>query len=192
MSVEVMSGGGSANLQSKSILPSSLPYTASPDSGYDGFSSLTVQKPSLLLPENIRSGVSLFGVDGAAETLKFAQSSSTLHYKIDDEIWAAIPKSNGVAIEKIYGISVAYSSGDASILTYLTASTSSSNGFAINPEDNKKKTFATSLWCTFGTTQQLQSIIYFARLGSEVIFTVYTGTSARLNGSGNTISVVYS
>lgn len=64
MSVEVMSGGGSANLQSKSILPSSLPYTASPDNGYDGFSTLTVQKPPLLLPENIKSGVSLFGVDG--------------------------------------------------------------------------------------------------------------------------------
>lgn len=63
MSVEVM-GGGSANLQSKSIIPPSLPYTANPDSGYDGFSSLTMQKPSTLIASNIKSGVSIFGVSG--------------------------------------------------------------------------------------------------------------------------------
>lgn len=67
MSVEVMSGGGSANLLSTSILPSSLPYTASPYGGYDGFSSLTVRKPSSLIPDNIKSGISLFGVTGTAE-----------------------------------------------------------------------------------------------------------------------------
>nr|DAM92046.1 MAG TPA: hypothetical protein [Caudoviricetes sp.] len=67
MSVEVMGGGGSANLQSKSILPPSLPYTANPDSGYDGFSALTVQKPSALIASNIKSGVSIFGVSGTYE-----------------------------------------------------------------------------------------------------------------------------
>lgn len=83
MSVEVMGGGGSANLQSKSILPASLPYTANPDSGYDGFSSLTVQKPSLLLPENIRSGVSLFGVSGS--------------YTADDVLCVKATRSYGTA-----------------------------------------------------------------------------------------------
>lgn len=68
MSVEVMSGGGSANLQSKSVLPSSLPYTARPDSGYDGFSSFTVQKDSNLIPENVVSGKTIYGVAGTART----------------------------------------------------------------------------------------------------------------------------
>lgn len=68
MSVEVMGGGGSANLQSKSILPSLLPYTQTPDPGYDGLSSVEVRKPSTLIASNIKSGVSIFGVQGSAET----------------------------------------------------------------------------------------------------------------------------
>ena len=69
MSVEVMGGGGSANLQSKSILPSLLPYTQTPDPGYDGLSSVEVLKPSTLIASNIKKGVSIFNVTGTALTL---------------------------------------------------------------------------------------------------------------------------
>ena len=54
-------------LQSKNILPGSLPYTFSPDANYDGLGSAVVQKPSALIASNIRSGVSLFGVSGTYE-----------------------------------------------------------------------------------------------------------------------------
>ena len=68
MSVEVMSGGGGANLQSKLVTPAFLPCALKPDSGYDGFSSLTVGRPSTLIESNIKSGVDIFGVTGTART----------------------------------------------------------------------------------------------------------------------------
>lgn len=109
MSVEVMSGGGSANLQSKSILPASLPYTANPDSGYDGFSTLTVQKPSALLAANIKSGISLFGVSGtyegdsAVSVKQIVESQPTSSSQ--DSLTVPVPTSS----KKINGISFYFS-----------------------------------------------------------------------------------
>lgn len=53
-------------LQSKSLLPSSLPYTFSPDATYVGLKNAVVQKDPNLISDNIIAGKSIFGVSGEA------------------------------------------------------------------------------------------------------------------------------
>ena len=60
---------GAVSLQSKTVSPSSLPSTITQDSGYTGLSSVTIQKPFNLIPDNIAVGESIFGVTGTAKTV---------------------------------------------------------------------------------------------------------------------------
>lgn len=51
-------------LQEKTVTPETLPTVIGADEGYDGLSQVTVNPDSQLIPTNIRSGKTIFGVQG--------------------------------------------------------------------------------------------------------------------------------
>lgn len=55
----------SPTLQEKTVTPETLPTVIGADEGYDGLSQVTVNPDAQLKAENIRSGKSIFGVEGA-------------------------------------------------------------------------------------------------------------------------------
>ena len=56
-----------ANFQSRSVTPTSFPYTVYPQDPYNALSSVTVNKDSNLVSGNIKNGVTIFGVRGNYE-----------------------------------------------------------------------------------------------------------------------------
>ena len=54
-------------LQEKHITPSKEPQEIISDSGYNGLSKVKVEGSDSLLPENIKKGENIFGVEGVAE-----------------------------------------------------------------------------------------------------------------------------
>ena len=54
----------SPNLQSKIVTPTNSGTTITPDSGYDGLSSVSVEGDSDLVANNIKHGVNIFGTSG--------------------------------------------------------------------------------------------------------------------------------
>lgn len=58
-------------LQTKNITPMAAGGDVLPDTGYDGFSKVTLPAEANLIPANISEGVSIFGVTGTAQTATF-------------------------------------------------------------------------------------------------------------------------
>lgn len=86
-------------LQTKSITPTATEQVITPDSGYDGLSQVTVSGDSNLIADNIKSGVSIFGITG---TLAAAASDNNCEaYEISATNPTVSFKASGTI--KVYG-----------------------------------------------------------------------------------------
>ena len=73
-------------LQEKTVTPETLPTVIGADEGYDGLSQVTVNPDAQLKAENIRSGKSIFGVNGSftGETQTVYETVDTVRYALEN------------------------------------------------------------------------------------------------------------
>ena len=102
-------------LQAKSVTPTASEQTVTPDSGYDGLSQVTVAGDANLTPENIKEGISIFGITGTLAAA--ASDNNTEAYAIDPTNPVVSFKTSGTIKVFGYGYSTSSSSWGGSSTT---------------------------------------------------------------------------
>ena len=101
-------GGGTGLLEIKQVTPTAEGFIVSPSEGYYGLSQVIVNGDLNLVPENIKSGVTIFGIAGSLET--------TTEAKLQEK--SAVPTASGLTVtpDSGYdGLSAVHVAGDSAL-----------------------------------------------------------------------------
>nr|DAH86908.1 MAG TPA: tail protein [Caudoviricetes sp.] len=93
-------------LQAKSVIPTAMEQVVTPDANYDGLSQVTVAGDANLTPENIKEGISIFGITGTLAAA--ASDNNTEAYAIDPTNPVVSFKTSGTI--KVFGYGYSTSS----------------------------------------------------------------------------------
>lgn len=114
---KITNASAEPTLQAKSVTPTATQQTVTPDSGYDGLSQVTIAGDANLTSENIKSGVSIFGITGTLATA--ASDNNAEAYEIDATNPTVSFKTSGTIKVYGYGYTTSSSSWGGSGTTVL-------------------------------------------------------------------------
>lgn len=103
-----------AKLQEKTVTPTKEGLSVVPDGGFDGMSKVTVNGDNNLVPENIKEGVSIFGINGsnAGEVINSIELDTTNLSRVNNYFscykndGSSINRNDVVGIETIEDVNV--------------------------------------------------------------------------------------